>query len=89
MLGIFAGFLMLLWLSDHMHLNIIYMIMHIHVEAGFRLLSPVQRKNVKASCPGMKIITKPSTKGIVLLRRSALVWANAMESSYLEATVFL
>ncbi len=66
MLGIFAGFLMLLWRSDHMQLNIIYMIMHIHVEAGFRLLSPVQRKNVKASCPGMKIITKPSTKGIVL-----------------------
>ncbi len=66
MLGIFAGFLMLLWLSDHMQLNIIYMIMHIHVEAGFHLLSPVQRKNVKASCPGMKIITKPSTKGIVL-----------------------
>lgn len=66
MLGIFAGFLMLPWLSDHMQLKIIYMIMHIHVGAGFRPLSPVQRKYVKASCPGMEIITKPSTKGTVL-----------------------
>lgn len=65
-LGIFDGFLRLPWLSDHMELKIIYLIMHIHVGAGFRPLSPVQRKYVKASCPGMELITKPSTKGIVL-----------------------
>lgn len=78
-----------LTLSNHMLLTIIYLITHLHVRAGSRPSPPVQRKYVKASCPGMEIITEPSTKGIVLWGDQPSSEPMPRRAVILEATVFL
>lgn len=70
-----------LTLSNHMLLTIIYLITHLHVRAGSRPSPPVRRKCQSImSWHGDNY--QAFYKGNCIMRRSALVWTNATESSY-------